>query len=391
MQSCPMPIRHIAAHYVLTPRGFLRGGMITIDREGTVIDVLAPTDLNFLQQVEFYNGILIPGMVNAHTHLELSYLKGVIPEGGGFAGFAKGLRENRSRFSRDEIEHAIDYNAARMWADGVQAVGDICNGDSTFPFKTRSPLRSHSFVELFGLNAGIREAERAEMIREEAVGAGLRATVTPHATYSLNEEGFRFGVGDDDNSPLSIHFMESPGETELFEDRGEMKRWYDDAGFRTDFTPLYNSPAERVVALVPSTRKVLLVHNTMIGQDEISVLKDHFGDNVTFVLCPRSNRYITGMAPPAELLRKNKVRVAVGTDSLASNHSLSMIDELKTFGSIPLEELLRWATIGGAEALGLQDTLGSFEKGKRPGVVLLEGVDWSELALTPEAETRRIV
>ena len=68
-----------------------------------------------------------------------------------------------------------------------------------------------------------------------------------------------------------------------------------------------------------------------------------------------------------------------------------MIDELKTFGSIPLEELLRWATIGGAEALGLQDTLGSFEKGKRPGVVLLEGVDWSELALTPEAETRRIV
>lgn len=151
--------------------------MITIDREGTVIDVLAPTDLNFLQQVEFYNGILIPGMVNAHTHLELSYLKGVIPEGGGFAGFAKGLRENRSRFSRDEIEHAIDYNAARMWADGVQAVGDICNGNSTFPVKTRSPLTSHSFVELFGLNAGIREAERAEMIREEAVGAGLRATV----------------------------------------------------------------------------------------------------------------------------------------------------------------------------------------------------------------------
>lgn len=365
--------------------------MVTFDRKGTVIDVSAPPDVNSCQQVEFYSGILIPGMVNAHTHLELSYLKGVIPEGGGFAGFAKGLRDNRSRFSPDEIERAVDYNDARMWADGVQAVGDICNGNSTFTVKKKSPVTYRSFVELFGLEAGVKDAERAEAIRNEAVMAGLQATITPHSAYSLNETGFRLAVGGDGNSPLSIHFMESPGETELFEGRGEMQQWYEGAGFRPDFISLYDSPAERIVALVPSNRKILLVHNTLIGQDEISILKEHFGDNVTFVLCPRSNRYITGLTPPAELLRRNKVRVAVGTDSLASNHSLSVIDELKALGGIPLEESLRWATIGGAEALGLQGSLGSFEKGKRPGAVLLTGVDWSDLSLTPEAETRRIV
>lgn len=363
---------------------------MTLDRKGTVIDVSAPPDLNSLQQVEFYSGILIPGMVNAHTHLELSYLKGVIPEGGGFAGFAKGIGENRARFSPEEIERAIEYYDARMWADGLQAVGDICNGNSTFPVKKKSPLTYHSFAELFGLGAGVPEAERVEAIRDGAVTAGLRATVTPHSAYSLCEEGFRLAVGGDGNSPLSIHFMESPGETELFEGRGELQQWYDRAGFRPDFTAKYASPAERIVALVPPERRVLLVHNTMIGRDEIAFLTGHFGDNVTFVLCPRSNRYITGLTPPAEMLRGRGVRVALGTDSLASNRSLSMIDELKALGGIPLEESLRWATIGGAEALGLQETIGSFEKGKCPGVVLLTGVDWMDFTLTPEAETRRI-
>ncbi len=376
---------------MLTPRGFLKGGMITLDARGTVLEVSAPPNLNSLRQVEFYSGILIPGMVNAHTHLELSYLKGVIPEGAGFAGFAAGIRNNRGRFSQEDIVQAIDYNDARMWADGVQAAGDICNDRSTFAAKAGSRIVYHSFVELFGLDAGREEATRAEDLRDEAVAAGLRATVTPHATYSLNEESFRAAVGDGGNSPLSIHFMESPGETELFEGRGEMQEWYDRTGFSTDFTSVYTSPAERVVRLVPADRKVLLVHNTLIGQQEIDMLRGHFGDNATFVLCPRSNRFITGLMPPVELLRANKVRIAVGTDSLASNHSLSMLDELKALKGIPLEESLRWATMRGAEALGLDGVMGSFEKGKRPGVVLLTGVDWTDISLTDESETRRLV
>lgn len=365
--------------------------MITIDAEGTVLDVSAPPDINSLQQVEFYSGALIPGMVNAHTHLELSYLKGMVREGGGFAGFAAGLRESRDRFSAEDIFKAIEYNDAKMWAEGVQAVGDICNGGSTFEAKRRSRIVYHSFVELFGLNTGRAEAIRAFALRDEAVAGGLRATVTPHAMYSLNEEGFGLAAGDDANSPLSIHFMESPEETELFEGRGEMHDWYTTAGFSTDFTASYSSPAERLVSRVPTDRKVLLVHDTLVSQREVDTVVSHFGRNATFVLCPRSNRYITGLTPPAELLRSNNVRVAVGTDSLASNHSLSMVDELKCLSGIPLEESLQWATMGGAQALGLDGELGSFEMGKRPGVVLLTGVDWTSRTLLPSAATKRIV
>lgn len=379
------------AHYVLTPHGFLRGGVVTFDAQGTVLDVSSPPGIDSIPQVEFYSGILLPGMVNAHAHLELSYLKGAIGEGVGFAGFAAGLRESRGRFSQNDIDRAIEYNDARMWADGVQAVGDICNGPSTFAAKKRSRITYHSFVEMFGLNSGPAEAARAVSLRDEAVAAGLRATVTPHAMYSLNEEGFGLAVGRDGNSPLSIHFMESSGEAELFENKGELRKWYDEAGFRTDFTTSYASPAERVAALVPAGRKVMLVHNTMVGQKEIDMLTDHFGKNVTFVLCPRSNRFITGLTPPLSLFRKNNVRIAIGTDSLASNHSLSLVEELKALGEVPLEEALDWVTIKGAEALGLDAVIGSFERGKRPGAVLLTGVDWSDMSLSSEAETIRLV
>lgn len=376
---------------MLTPHGFLKGGMVTFDAQGTVLDVSSPPGIDSMPQVEFYSGILLPGMVNAHTHLELSYLKGSIGQGRGFAGFAAGLRDNRGRFSRKDIDSAIEYNDARMWADGVQAAGDICNGRNTFAAKKESRITYHSFIEMFGLDAGPAEAAHVASLRDEAVAAGLRATVTPHAMYSLNEEGFGLAVGWGDNSPLSIHFMESPGEAELFENKGEMRKWYDEAGFGTDFTASYASPAERVVSLVPAERKVLLVHNTMVGRQEIDILTDHFGNNATFVLCPRSNRFITGLTPPVALLRKNNVRIAIGTDSLASNHSLSLVEELKALGEVPLEEALGWVTIKGAEALGLDDVIGSFVKGKRPGAVLLTGVDWSDMSLSPEAETIRLV
>lgn len=365
--------------------------MITLDGDGTVIGVSAPEDVNSLPQVEFYSGVLIPGMVNAHTHLELSYLKGAIPAGEGFAGFAAGIRRNRGRFPEEDILGAADYNDARMWVEGVQAAGDICNGSDTFRIKEKSHIRYHSFIELFGLGTGAEQVGRAEGLRDDALGRGLPATVTPHSLYSLNEEGFRQAAGGAGNSPLSIHFMESPDETELFQGRGAMKEWYDAEGLVTDFTSSYASPAERLAALVPAVRKVMLVHNTTIGQREIDMLSGHFGDNVTFVLCPRSNKFITGLMPPAGLLRENKVRIAVGTDSLASNRSLSMIEELKVFSGIPLFDLLSWATAGGAEALGMDGILGSFEPGKRPGVVQLTGVGWDDLTLLPDAATKRII
>jgi len=187
--------------------------------------------------------------------------------------------------------------------------------------------------------------------------------------------------------------MEDEGEAELFRRRGAIWEWYRAQGIDKlpDFDFLHwGSPVERIIGQVPPDRRTMLIHNTFIGQDELSALQRHFGDNLTLVLCPRSNRYIRGQLPPVEMLRRSGVRIAVGTDSLASNTSLSLIDELKMFPEVPLEELLRWATAAGAEALGYQDKYGTIEVGRPARLALLEGVDFATLRLRPDATTRSL-
>lgn len=381
------PCRRIAAHYALTPSGLLPWGVVTLADDGTVLSVESHEGVDSHYGVEFYSGILIPGMVNAHTHLELSYLKGQITPGGGFIGFADGLGAVRGKFMREQMEQAADYQDARMYAEGVAAVGDISNGDVTFGVKRRSRMHYHTFLELYGLGA---HAASLDPLADKARACGLAATVTPHSTYSLNDRAFREAAGEAGNSPLSIHFMESREEEELYRGEGAMRDWYAERGWRTDFTGLYDSPADRIIRCIPADRRVMLVHNTFITEREVGRLAAHFGDNVTFVLCPCSNRYINDSTPPAQMLLHAGVRVAVGTDSLASNTALSMVGELKMLTGVPLEERLRWATLSGAQALGADVELGSLEAGKRPGVVLLGGVDWDTMELRPDASARRL-
>lgn len=384
-----MHIRRIASHYILSPRGLIRNGILTLDGEGTVLDCSAAQDIDSIEGVEFHSGILIPGMVNAHTHLELSYLKGQIAEGGGFTAFAKGIARTRESFSTAERIEAASYQDARMQAEGVVAASDICNSDITFGLKKHSGIYYHSFLELFGL--GLKDASSIMPLKQEADAAGIPATITPHATYSLNDGAFRAAVGAASNSPLSIHFMESSGDYNLFRERGEFRQWYDRERMRTDFTNLYESPADRIIKCVPADRKILLIHNVCIREEDVIALQSHFGSNLTWVLCPCSNRYITAAEPPVELLRKHGGRIAVGTDSLASNRSLSMAEELKALGGkAPLEELLRWATLNGAEALGIDGIYGSFDKGKRPGAALLSGIEWETMTLTTAAAIKKL-
>ena len=361
--------------------------MVTLSENGTVLGVETSEGVDSHYGTEFYSGILIPGMVNAHTHLELSYLKDCIAPGGGFTAFADGLAAVRNRFTRAQQEQAADYHDARMFADGVSVVCDISNGNVTFGIKKQSRIHYHTFLELFGLGA---RAEAILPLLNEARTDGLAATVTPHSTYSLNDRAFHEAVGEPENTPLSVHFMESREEAELYAGRGAMHEWYATREWSADFPAVYTSPAERIVRCIPADRRILLVHNTFITRREVDMFASHFGKNVTFVLCPRSNRYINGAEPPAQMLLDAGVRVAVGTDSLASNTGLSMIDELKSLRGIPIETLLRWATASGAEALGIDGVYGTIETGKRPGIVLVEGVDLDRMELLPGTATRRL-
>lgn len=127
--------------------------------------------------------------------------------------------------------------------------------------------------------------------------------------------------------------------------------------------------------LIPAD-KIILVHNTFTKQGDIDFIKQQKRFEETyFCICINANQYIENALPPVDLFRKNNCNLVLGTDSLASNRSLHLLDEMKTiqknFPHISLIELLQWATINGAKALSLDNEFGSFEKGKKPGVVCL--------------------
>ena len=128
-----------------------------------------------------------------------------------------------------------------------------------------------------------------------------------------------------------------------------------------------------------------------LSEEEVRRILAHFTAPVYWCLCPRSNRYISRLEPPVALLRSLGARICLGTDSLASNRSLSLLDELRALGGVPLRESLRWATLGGAEALGLDDALGTVAPGKRPGLNLLTGLDFERMALTPDTRVKPLL
>lgn len=362
--------------------------VLTLDGNGTVISLEQTAHIDTQEGVEFFNGIVTPGFVNAHCHLELSHMRGLIPRGGGFCGFAEGMGRMRHSGTEEERTAAAAFHDSRMRAEGTIAVGDISNGTRSLPVKQSSEIHYHTFAELFGLEA--QDAGSIEGTVSAFRKAGLQCSITPHSTYSLNTEAFNAAVRHGDNS-LSIHFMESVSERQLFDRQGPLWEWYGQTGRRTDFLH-YGSPARRLTAQVPAGRKIMLIHNTFISREDIDTLGAHFpAGNITYVLCPRSNMYIENTMPDVALLRSSGSNIAVGTDSLASNDSLSVIEELKMFHGVPLGMMLGWATSGGARALGIDAWAGSFTPGKRPGVTLIEGLDWDNMSLLPSATSRKLM
>lgn len=236
MNSSAQPSRRIASNLLWTPQGLLRNPLVGVAADGRILSVGTCPEPDRCPGTEFYAGVLAPGLVNAHCHLELSYLLGAIPERCGFAGFAGAMSQVRERFSAEQRAQAAD---AAMWQAGIEAVGDISNGDTTFAVKSRSRIAYRTFVEFFGLRAASAE-HLLPLLRHP------QTSLTPHSLYSVQDAPLR-AIAARGDAPLSIHFMESPGEAALFEHRGPLWEWYAKAGFSCDFLH-YGSPAERLVA-----------------------------------------------------------------------------------------------------------------------------------------------
>ena len=193
-----------------------------------------------------------------------------------------------------------------------------------------------------------------------------------------------------DNKTVTIHNQETDFEDTLFKSgEGDFTRMYGMMKMDTSFfKPTGKSSLQSYLHKLDKAKQVLLVHNTFTKEEDI-LFANSQSSNINWCICINANLYIEQAIPPVEMLRQNNCHMVIGTDSLASNWSLSVLDELKTiskqFPSIALPELLQWATLNGAKALQMDDTIGSFEKGKTPGIVLIEQLQNNNIGETSKA------
>ena len=387
-------VQYFSADYVIPVTSDpIKNGIVAIE-DGKIIGVYKALDSSINAEVQTLSGVLIPGFVNTHCHLELSHLLNIIPQKTGLVEFIGKVMENRGQDAA-QIHEAM-LNADRyMYEQGIQAVGDHANTAISADIKNNSNIIYHTFVEIIGLKeeevlAKIDEARDIEFFFNPN-----HSSITPHAPYSCSKALFKaFKKSVSEDNIISIHNQESEEENKLYRYRtGEFLKFYEKIGLNIeDFKAQARNSIQSYLNYLPASNRTILVHNTYTSIKDLDFIS-RIGREVTLCLCPKANLYIEDTLPKVQLLSNHKFEIALGTDSLASNNTLSILDELKTIHNenrdLNFLDTIKWATLNGAKALGLEKELGSLEEGKKPGLVLLKNLN--NLKLTDEVTVERIV
>jgi cytosine/adenosine deaminase-related metal-dependent hydrolase len=377
-----MKFRKFKAAAIFDGYRFLENQVLIIGENGVVEAIVANDNAG---DSETFDGILSPGLINCHCHLELSHMKGAIPEKTGLVDFVYKVVTERHH-PETEIVRAIAAAEDEMLQNGIVAAGDICNNSLTLSQKQKGGLRYYNFIEASGWLpsvAPVRFQRAKELYDLYAASGNQRAasfnSIVPHAPYSVSVNLWQQIRPYFENKVVTIHNQETSSEDLFFlEGTGELARMYQLMNLdNTHHQPTRESSLQSYFDKLSRASGIILVHNTFTGQRDIDYIKRNAAHAKTFFcLCVNANQYIENALPPVETLRENHCSIVLGTDSLASNHSLNILDEVRTirkyFPHIPMEELLRWSTSNGARALQMDGELGSFEKGKKPGVVLVD-------------------
>jgi len=327
---------------------------------------------------------VLPGLVNAHTHLELSYLRDEVSPASEFLDWIRSVvaaRQQRGSSTAPAILDAMDAAIAESAASGTAVVGDISNTLVSFPALVRSPLAAVVFFELLGFNVTDPNALIEHACDEiEALGATdrVRTSLAAHAPYSVAPLVFRAirkAIDRAPFAPCSVHLSESVEEVEFIRTGGGPWRGFlKEVGvWNNEWIPPGVSPVQFLDDSGFLDARVLAVHGVQMTPADLSRLASR---GVTLVTCPRSNGHTGAGAPPIEDFYESGVHVAVGTDSLASAPDLSVFAELATLRalapSVPASKLLASATIEGARALGFDADYGSIEPGKSARLVAVD-------------------
>ena len=390
-----MSYRKLKGDHLFDGHCFLPSNKVLItDSEGKIMDITNFADAG--DEVENYKGIISPGFINAHCHLELSHLKGIIPEETGLIDFVFKVVTLRHSEEKKIIE-AIDKAEKEMLENGIVAVGDICNNGLTVFQKLKKNLACYNFIETSGWlpQVASKRFDLSRFIYDEFETNNLRASIVPHAPYSVSNDLWEKMIPYFKEKVITIHNQETRYEDEFFmEGKGDFLKMYEMMHIDNSF---YQAKKMRSVESYfqkfSTASSVILVHNTFMQQEDINFINTHKISKqlVSFCLCPNANLYIENALPPVNLLLENNCNIILGTDSLASNHQLNLLEEIKTivkrFPQIKTETLLQWATINGAKALQMDEQLGSFEKGKTPGILLIKNSEGGKINNASEIET----
>ncbi|HNQ12614.1 MAG TPA: amidohydrolase family protein [Bacteroidia bacterium] len=395
----------ISADKIFDGNAFLQdGSALRVNEKGFILEILSSQAASTIENIKKYEGILLPGLVNAHCHLELSWMHNLIASEKGLCQFIQEVQRVRKNEIREQTIASAQRADKELYASGVSLVGDICNSDITFQIKANSPIFYHSFIELFGIlkDEADEIVEKGHLLNvslkncmgKKAYGSSL----SPHAPYSVSKKlfggilNYNYKIG----AAQSIHVHESQDELDFFLEKescienflANIDRVPDDQSFKGI------RPMDWALAHMSKCNKIVLVHNTVSTSKDIEKALA-FSKMLWWCLCPKANLYIEKQLPALDVMLNSNLPICIGTDSLASNQSLNLIDELYTlqshFPQLSLEMMLQWITKNGAEALDLFHQFGKIEVGRQPGICLIRKVDFQSLKLSSDSDSIRII
>lgn len=379
----------ISASYLYNPGNPVieAGGVAVRDSRIVAVGTLRELQAGYPWPVEEHPGcVMMPGMVNAHTHLELTHFpswkirKGLDYMPRQYVDWIVQVVKICRSLSREELLHSLEEGARISLAAGTTAVGDILSSLSLFPEYIRLPLSGRLFLEGIGHDPVRCEARLAEIrsVIETMPGDSLLPGISPHAPHTVSVH-FLCGLvslAGMRGLPVMIHLAESAEEISF---------WYDSTGRIADEIypmggweghlppPHHMSPVAYLDSLGVLTPQTTCIHAVHVTPVDVGIMRDR---GVSVVICPRSNDRLVVGTPPLMLFRASRIPLAIGTDSLASNDSLSLWDEIRFLYErnsriFTPDELLQMATIGGAHALHIADLTGTLEPGKRADIQLV--------------------
>jgi len=394
-------MRYITADMIFpVHRPAVANGVLIIEPNGKILDLLDPliNDISDSIPLENYQGVICPGFVNAHCHLELSHLAGKFTTGKGLSTFIGEMIEKRDGDNYTIQQSIVDADR-EMYEEGIVAVGDISNSTVSLNQKLKSKIHYHTFIEIFDIFP-----ERATEVFNNGLNlmktfseAGLISSLVPHAPYTVSRQLMKM-ISDNaisSKSPITIHNQETFSENEMFQ-KG--------TGILIDklrqisksfllWQPTGKTSLSSWIDLFDKDVTFQLVHNTFSGFDDIRMAIQKIR-HLYWCLCVKANLFIENTLPDIQQLSDEGCKITIGTDSYASNNSLSILSELKTIGKnfpeIELTEMLKWATLNGAEFLEVDKTFGSFEVGKTPGINLISNLNVKNCRLTEASRIQRI-